>query len=343
MSFTIGAASGWADATKASGLQRAVVARLIAGVERGVRPVTSSPSAIASASAATMYRCAQPPKQTLERRHCAASCPLACDVHAAACVTDLHCETWPLAPGPERSARQTTRKALRLTGCAACVRRAEEEEIAEELIGEGEGEGGEAEDEVHCSLATCVQEPCCPGDACLTVPPCAQQELEAMKTRVKEMEDEAEQLRKIQEQVEEKGGSEAPEAAADETDSRSICVQQVDYSATPEELQEFFAGCGTVNRVTILCGPGGQPKGYAYIEFAEVEAVDAAVALHESDFKGRTLKISAKRTNIAGFGKGKKGKGKGKGKKGKGKGKGKGGYGAWYKPRSGKGKGYSPY
>ena len=103
----------------------------------------------------------------------AASCPLACDVHAAACVTDLHCETWPLAPGPERSARQTTRKALRLTGCAACVRRAEEEEIAEELIGEGEGEGGEAEDEVHCSLATCVQEPCCPGDACLTVPPCA--------------------------------------------------------------------------------------------------------------------------------------------------------------------------
>ena len=178
---------------------------------------------------------------------------------------------------------------------------------------------------------------------CLIRTPYAQQELEAMKTRVKEMEDEAEQLRKIQEQVEEKTGS---EAAADETDSRSICVQQVDYSATPEELQEFFAGCGTVNRVTILCGPGGQPKGYSYIEFAEVEAVDAAVALTESDFKGRTLKISAKRTNVSGFGKGKGKKGKGKGKgspfgKGKkGKGKGKGGYGAWAKP---KGRGYSPY
>ena len=108
-----------------------------------------------------------------------------------------------------------------------------------------------------------------------------------------------------------------------------------------EELQEFFAA-GTVNRVTILW-PWRAAKRVPYIEFAEVEAVDAAVALHESDFKGRTLKISAKRTNIAGFGKGKKGKGKGKGKKGKGKGKGKGGYGAWYKPRSGKGKGYSPY
>ena len=134
-----------------------------------------------------------------------------------------------------------------------------------------------------------------------------------MKTRVKEMEDEAEQLRKIQEQVEEKTGS---EAAADETDSRSICVQQVDYSATPEELQEFFAGCGTVNRVTILCGKGGQPKGFAYIEL-EVEAVDAAVALTESDFKGRTLKISAKRTNVQGQGltlrQGEEGQGQGRG------------------------------
>ena len=69
----------------------------------------------------------------------------------------------------------------------------------------------------------------------------------------------------------------ALEAAAEQPD-----VQQVDYSATPEELQEFFAGCGTVNRVTILCGPGGQPKGYAYIEFAEVEAVVAKMETQQT-------------------------------------------------------------
>ena len=46
-------------------------------------------------------------------------------------------------------------------------------------------------------------------------------------------------------------------------------------------------------------------------------------------------------TSVAKKGKGIGKKGKGKGKKGKGKGKGKGGYGAWSKPRSGKGKGYS--
>ena len=30
-------------------------------------------------------------------------------------------------------------------------------------------------------------------------------------------------------------------------------VGQVDYEATPEELQAHFAPCGTINRVTIIC------------------------------------------------------------------------------------------
>ena len=60
-----------------------------------------------------------------------------------------------------------------------------------------------------------------------------------------------------------------------------------------------------------------------HIEFAEPEAVEAAVALNESEFKGRQLKVSAKRTNVHGYG-GKGGKGKGKGGKGKGFGKGQG-------------------
>lgn len=173
-----------------------------------------------------------------------------------------------------------------------------------------------------------------------------------MKNKVKEMEDEAEKLRKIQDQVEtdmQGDDVEEPETTAEE-DSRSVYVGQVDYSATPEELQEHFAGCGTVNRVTILCDRFHNPKGYAYIEFAEPEAVEAAVALNESEFKGRQLKVSAKRTNVHGYG-GKGGKGKGKGGKGKGFGKGKGygkggykGYQPYFRPKQyGRGKGYRPY
>ena len=50
---------------------------------------------------------------------------------------------------------------------------------------------------------------------------------------------------------------------------------------------------GTVNRVTILCDKFKNPKGYAYIEFAEPEAVEAAVGLNEAEFKGRQLKVRA--------------------------------------------------
>ena len=56
------------------------------------------------------------------------------------------------------------------------------------------------------------------------------QELEAMKNKVKEMEDEAEKLRKIQDQVEtdmQGDDVEEPETTAEE-DSRSVYVGQVD-------------------------------------------------------------------------------------------------------------------
>ena len=41
----------------------------------------------------------------------------------------------------------------------------------------------------------------------------------------------------------------------------NISSFQVDYSATPEELQRAFNECGIVNRVTILCDRAGAPKG----------------------------------------------------------------------------------
>jgi len=155
------------------------------------------------------------------------------------------------------------------------------------------------------------------------------EELEAMKNKVKEMEDEAEKLRKIQEQVAEQmeEGAEAGEEANAEADKNSVYVGSVDYSATPEELQEHFAQCGTVNRVTILCDRFRNPKGFAYIEFAEPEDVEKAVELNESEFKGRQLKVVAKRTNVQG--------------KGKGKGKGYYGYQPFYRPRYRRG--YRPY
>lgn len=81
-------------------------------------------------------------------------------------------------------------------------------------------------------------------------------------------------------------------------DKLSIYVGQVDYSTTPEELLAHFEPCGQVERVTINCDKfTGRPKGFAYLEFQSEEAVQNALKLDGSSFKGRNLKVTRKRVN----------------------------------------------
>ncbi|XP_074295416.1 polyadenylate-binding protein 2-like [Silene latifolia] len=135
----------------------------------------------------------------------------------------------------------------------------------------------------------------------------AVKELDEMKKRLKEMEEEAAALREMQAKVEkEMGAVQDPASAADlankeEVDARSVFVGNVDYACTPEEVQQHFQSCGIVNRVTILTDKFGQPKGFAYVEFVEQEAVQQALLLNESELHGRQLKVSPKRTNVPGL------------------------------------------
>ncbi|KAG8437585.1 hypothetical protein GDO86_008337 [Hymenochirus boettgeri] len=150
-------------------------------------------------------------------------------------------------------------------------------------------------------------------------------ELRAIRMRVREMEEEAERLKGLSEQERNIGVS--PKACMKlvhtkmsagahhdgpphplsveekkEIDKRSVYVGNVDYGGTAQELEAHFSGCGVVNRITILCDKfSGHPKGYAYIEFAERDSVDAAVAMDESVFRGRTIKVLPKRTNMPGI------------------------------------------
>lgn len=96
--------------------------------------------------------------------------------------------------------------------------------------------------------------------------------------------------------------------AQKEIDSRSVYVGNVDYKATPEELDEFFRTSGTINRVTILYDRfTGYPKGYAYVEFESKESVESAIQLSGTDFKNRTISVVAKRTNLPGYRRGRGG------------------------------------
>lgn len=81
-----------------------------------------------------------------------------------------------------------------------------------------------------------------------------------MKRRVAEMEEEAAKLREMQATLDNQ--AEGVQESKTDVDSRSIFVGNVDYSASPEEIQAHFQSCGSINRVTILLDKfTGQPKG----------------------------------------------------------------------------------
>lgn len=123
--------------------------------------------------------------------------------------------------------------------------------------------------------------------------------------------DEAARLRELHANLA-KQEEEATEEKSD-VDARSIYVGNVDYEASPEELQKHFQSVGVINRVTILLNKfTSQPKGFAYIEFAEPAAVADAISLNDTVLRGRNLKVSPKRTNIPGYNRG-RGRGRGRG------------------------------
>ncbi len=87
-----------------------------------------------------------------------------------------------------------------------------------------------------------------------------QEEITAMKKRVQEMEAEAAKLREMQATLDQETND--LRENKEDIDRRSIFVGNVDYGASPEEIQAHFQSCGSINRVTILLDKfTGHPKG----------------------------------------------------------------------------------
>ena len=125
-------------------------------------------------------------------------------------------------------------------------------------------------------------------------------ELVAIKARVKAMEEESEKLRQLHSEVDKQLATPtSPSSNLNmsledkmDVDSRSVYIGNVDYGATAEELEQHFHGSGSINRVTILCNKfDGHPKGFAYVEFTDKDSVHTALALDDSLFRGRQIKV----------------------------------------------------
>jgi polyadenylate-binding protein 2 len=77
----------------------------------------------------------------------------------------------------------------------------------------------------------------------------------------------------------------------------------VDFGADENAIMDHFRCCGEIVRVTILkFHHTQQPKGHAYIEFANKESALKAKHLNESLFRGRQLTVEPKRKNKPGMG-----------------------------------------
>lgn len=74
------------------------------------------------------------------------------------------------------------------------------------------------------------------------------------------MEAEAAKLREMQASLDQQDNDLREDK--EDIDARSIFVGNVDYGASPEEIQAHFQSCGSINRVTILLDKfTGHPKG----------------------------------------------------------------------------------
>ncbi len=72
---------------------------------------------------------------------------------------------------------------------------------------------------------------------------------------------------------------------------KKLYVGNLSYSVTNDELAKLFSNYGQVQNVNIIEG-----KGFGFVEMSSpAEAEQAKAALHDTEFKGRTMKVDEAR------------------------------------------------
>lgn len=84
-------------------------------------------------------------------------------------------------------------------------------------------------------------------------------------------------------------------SSQEDKDIRTVFVANIHFAANKESVMAHFNRCGDIERIVMLTdGATGLPKGSAYIEFNTKDAAEKALALNDSSFYSRALKVVRK-------------------------------------------------
>jgi len=76
----------------------------------------------------------------------------------------------------------------------------------------------------------------------------------------------------------------------------SVYVSGISYTATEEDLRDFFAPVGTVTGINMpRYHDSGKPRGYAHVDFSTPEEAQKALKLNGEELKNRYLDIALSR------------------------------------------------
>lgn len=77
-------------------------------------------------------------------------------------------------------------------------------------------------------------------------------------------------------------------------DPNRLYFGNVSFEKTKEEMEKFFAQCGTVTDMYLVKDKfTGRFQGFGFVTFSDSEGKDAALALNGTDYEGRPLKVNS--------------------------------------------------
>jgi len=87
---------------------------------------------------------------------------------------------------------------------------------------------------------------------------------------------------------------------------RKLYVGNLPYTAGEQDLEQLFAGCGTVESVKIMRDMAtGRARGFGFVEMTTDEAAQKAIeTLHQRELDGRAIVVNEAQPKPAGAGRG---------------------------------------